>query len=164
MATTTAMTIRNTIAGLIEDISPSIHRQQKLRRHTEQLALRPWAEANPAACLRVFSVRFEGSTEPPAVNDTLVQEVRDTIEIVVAYPLDWRHGGGQTGQLLALDDVIADDARLIERTVGPPGYATLAGLVAPACVMWEQANARDSGEFVAFSVLRYRCDYFRSLS
>jgi hypothetical protein len=164
MATTTAAAIRNTVSGLIRDITPAIHSRQSFRQHRHELPHRDWAEANPAACLRTYSARFLGSTEPPAVNDTLVQEVRDVLEITIAYPTDWRHGGGPNGQLLGLDDVITDDARLIERYVGPPGYATLAGLIAPATVMWEAANEREAAGPVTFSVLRYRVDYFRSLS
>lgn len=161
MATTTAAAIRAAMINLVEDIVPAIHSGTRFRAHREEMPVRAAYEAKPAGCLRRFSVRFMGSTEPPAVNDTLVQEVRDTVEVVVAYPIDNRHGGVQ---LLGLDDVIADDARLIERTIGPPGYATLAGLVAPCTVMWEQPNERESGQSVAFSVLRYRVDYFRSLS
>ena len=161
MATTTAKTIRDTIIGLIEDRVPAIHSGQRFRAHRQEIPFRDSAEAQPASCLRRFSVDFLGSTEPPAVNDTLVQEVRDTIEIVIAYPNDGRHGALH---LHGLADVIADDARLIEKTVGPPGYSTLAGLVAPCTVMWEQPNERERSGPVTFSILRYRCDYFRSLS
>lgn len=161
MATTTASAIRTEVMRLIADITPSVHAHQRFQQHREELPIRPWAEAHPEACLRRVSVRFGGSTEPPAVNDTRVQEVSDTMEIVVAYPVSWRHGGRQQ---LGLDDVIADDARLIEAAVGPPGYAAVASLVAPATVLWEQSNEREESGPVQFSVLRYRVDYFRSLS
>jgi hypothetical protein len=164
MATTTAAAIRNAVSGLIRDITPAIHSGKAFLEHRHEMPIEDWAEANPTSSLRRYSVRFAGSTEPPAVNDTLVQEVRDTMIVIIAYENNWRHNTANGQQLLGLDDVIADDARLIEKTIGPPGYAAFAGLVAPATVMWEQANERDVRSAVTLSVLRYRVDYFRSLS
>jgi hypothetical protein len=161
MATTTAAAIRLSMINLVEAIVPATHSGQRFVQHRQQDEFRTAMGAKPSACLRRFSVRYAGSTTAPAVNDTLVQEVTDTFTIDVAYPTDGRFGANH---LTALDDAIADDARLIERYVGPPGYATLAGLVAPCTVLWEQDNEREVDGPVTFLRLTYRVDYFRSLS
>jgi hypothetical protein len=167
VATTTPKTIRNTVAGLIEDITPAIHSGQDFKRYRQQKpGFRAWALANPTQCLRRFSVAFLRDVQPPAVNDTLVQEVSDTLEIVVAYPNDGRHNTANAEEMDGLEDVILSDQRLIEADVGPPGYATFAGLVAPACVIKDQPETTEGepDDPVWFGVIRYRVDYWRSLS
>lgn len=161
MATTTKAAIRTAMLGVVDGITPAVEALTKFIPWREDDDIRPWAEKNKAACARRVSIRFLGSTEAPAVNDTLVQEVQDIAEIVICYPKGNRFG--RSGAL-DLDDVIESDARLIEARIGPPGYATFAGLVAPCAVLWEQANEIEQGAGVVFSVLRYRVDYFRSLS
>lgn len=161
MATTTAAAIRLAMINLVEDIVPATHAQQPFVQHRQQDEFRTAMQAKPSSCLRRFSIRYSGGTMPPAVNDLHVQEVRDAFVIEVAYPTDGRFG---TLHLTALDDVIADDARLIEKTIGPPGYATFAGLVAPATVLWEADDERDADGPVTYLRRVYRVDYFRSLS
>lgn len=167
MATTTPAAIRNAAAGLIDSITPAIHAGKGFVRYRQQKpGLRAWAEAHPGECLRRFSVSFLRDVQPPAVNDTLVQEVSDTLEIVVAYPNDARHNTANGTDMDGLEDVILDDLKRIEARVGPPGYATFAGLVAPACVIKDQPETTEGtpDDPVWFGVLRYRVDYFRSLS
>ena len=72
--------------GIIDGLTSSIESRTKFIPWREDDDIRPWAERNKSACARRVSVRFLGATEPPAVNDTLVQEVRDTAEIVICYP------------------------------------------------------------------------------
>ena len=157
---TTPGAIRDAFIDGITGIAPALHPQQRFKVHREELPFRDWAEKNASACLRRFSVRFTGNTEPPLVNDLLVQEVQDIAEVIVAYPTDWRHGGDQ---LAGLDNVIDLDGVKIERTIGPPGYATTAGLVAPCTVLWQQANERESLGAVTLLIIRYRVDYTRAL-
>lgn len=167
MATTTPAAIRNAVAGLIDDITPAIHAGHKFLRHRRQKpGHRTWASAHPGECTRRYSVAFLHDVQPPAVNDTLVQEVSDTLEIVVSYANDARFNTPNGTDLDGLEDVILNDLRQIEAVVGPPGYATFAGLVAPACVIKDQPETTEGGEDdpVMFGVLRYRIDYFRSLS
>jgi hypothetical protein len=162
MATATRSAIREAMLDQLEQsLTPAIHAGQKFRRHREETPVRDWAEQHPGECLRRVSIRFVGSTEPPAVNDTLVHEVTDTVEIVVCYPKDWRHGGDQ---LAGLEAVIDDDARLIEKRIGSSGYSTNCASTAAATCLWIQPNERETGEAVMFGVLRYRIDFFRSLT
>jgi hypothetical protein len=73
MATTTKAAIRTAMLGVIDGLTSSIESRTKFIPWREDDDIRPWAEKNKAACTRRASVRFVGSTEPPAVNDTLVQ-------------------------------------------------------------------------------------------
>ena len=159
--TTTPRAIREAMVTLIESVTPAQHAAFLLRAHREAVPFRASCEAAAGGCLRRFSVRFAGASEPPLVNDTLVQEIVDTAVIEIAYPTDARFG---ENALTALDDVIDSDARLIEAKVGPPGYSAFASLVAPAVVSWTTPIAREVEGPVTYSVINYTVAYHRSLT
>lgn len=156
---TTPGAIRDRMVTLVKGITPALHAAQKFMPHREELAFRDYCEANPAQCLRRFSVRNGGSTTQALVTSTTLERVEDDMIVEVAYPADWRHGGTQ---LLGLDDVIASDAVKIETAIGVPSAdSTLKGL---ATVFRPGETERDPSGAVVFLTIRYRVEYARSLA
>lgn len=128
MTTTTAAAIRDEMLSMIESIAPSVERGTPFRRYREQAStFREWAEANPAACLRRFSIRYNGTFAAATVSNTLVEETSAEFEIIVAYPTTQRYAGS-----LGLDDIVASDQLQVHARVGPPGYASI---TSPATVL-----------------------------
>ncbi len=155
---TTAAAIRDAMIALVEDITPATHAADKFHAHLEQADFRDWAQSNPGAALRRFSIRSLGQFEAALVSDTRVEETGDTFEIVVAYAPNGRHG---TKFLTDLDDAIESDQVKIHAVIGPPGYASF---TAPATVMHSESFAREDGTGVTFSVVRYSVRWYRAVS
>jgi hypothetical protein len=154
---TTEAAIRAAMTAYIVGITPEMESRLRFVPYDEGGVFREWAERNKAACTRRVSVRFTGTVEPPAVHDNRTQEVRTVIEIVIAYPAGLKFG--RNGNL-DLDDVIRNDATLVDAYAGSVGYRSVS---APATVIWEQANEKEDGTGCVFSVIRYRVDYVRSI-
>lgn len=158
--TTTATAIRNSIEARIAALTPAVHAGQPFRAHRHERPIREWAEQNPSACLRRFSVRWVGPIPPALVTNTDVEQVERAIEVVVAYPTDWRHGGKQ---LVDLDEVASDDARLIADCVGTNGAAAMALVTTSATVVTDTDGENlEPGPVVTFGVVRLRAYYYRS--
>ncbi len=156
---TTQAAIRDSMIASVRGLTPTYHAAEKFRQHRDRLDLRAWAAQNPASCLRLFSVRFVADLEPPTVSDTESEMVTRSIEVVVAYPADGRHG--KDLELRDLDDVIEEDLRMIDDTIGTNGFAHLAG-TNPGATVITDGDAREDGGAVTFGVLRMRCHYYRS--
>lgn len=156
---TTAGAVRDRMISLVEDITPAIHAQQKLRAHREQNDFREASGAVPGSCLRRFSITFLGDTTQALVTDYQTERVEETVEVVIAYPTDWRHGGTQQ---LGLHDVMASDAKKIDATIGVAASdSTLKGL---ATIFRNDSKSREDAGPVQFSVIAYRIEYARSLA
>lgn len=158
--TTTPDVIRDSIASRIAAIVPAIHAAQPFIEHREEMPFRAWSAANPPGSLRRFSVRWVGAVAAPVVTNMDLEEVEDEIEIVVAYPTNWRHGGRQ---LAGLDDVVKADARRISHVVGTNGAAGMAAVTTSATAI-TLSESVDAGDAVTFGVVRLRVVYTRSPS
>lgn len=154
---TTEAAIRSAMTAYIVGITPEMESRLRFVPYAEGGVFREWAERNKSACARRVSVRFTGTTEPPTVHDNRTQEIRAVVEIVIAYPAGLKFG--RNGNL-DLDDVIRNDALLIDAHAGSVGYRSVS---APATVIWEQPNEQEEGTGCVFSVIRYRVDYYRTL-
>lgn len=156
---TTAGAIRDRMISLIEDITPAIHAGQKFRAHREESDFREASNGNPPGCLRRFSVTFGGDTTQALVTDHQTERVEETVEVVIAYGTDWRHGGIQR---LGLHDAMASDAKKIDAAIGVASSdSTLKGL---ATVFRNDSKSREDAGPVQFSVITYRIEYARSLA
>lgn len=153
---TTAGAIRDAMLALVTAITPAKHAGQKFLAHREQSDFRTHSEKNPGGCLRRFSIRNLNDRGAPAVTTGSVEEISETFEVVVAYPIDGRHGGKF---LTGLDDVISSDINQIHHALhvaNSPAGATVLRL-SDDREMDEQAG-------IAFAVIRYRVDYYWSLT
>lgn len=158
---TTAGAVRNQMISLVEDITPALHAATKIRAYREEQEFREWAMANPSACLRRFSIRFLGDTSQALVTDHTVERVEEGVEVVVAYPTNWRLASSGTQQL-GLDDAMASDAKKIDAAIGVASSdATLKSL---ATVFRNDGKSREDVGPVQFSVITYRIEYARSLA
>jgi hypothetical protein len=153
---TTAGAIRDAMIELVRDITPAKHATQKFNPYREMSDFRTWATATPAQCLRRYSIRNLNDRGAPAVTTGSVEEVSETFEVVVAYPMDGRHG---SKFLTGLDDAISSDINQIHHVLhvaNSPSGATVLRLTDDREID-EQAG-------VVFAVIRYRVDYYWSLT
>lgn len=153
---TTAGAIRDAMIALVTAITPAKHAGQKFLAHREQADFRTQSAASPGNCLRRFSIRNLNDRGAPPVTNTSIEEVSETFEVVVAYPIDGRHGGKF---LTGLDDVISSDINQIIHVLhvaNSPAGATVIRL----------SDERESSEAegVVFAVIRFRVDYYWSLT
>lgn len=126
-ATTTPTAVRDAIVAVIAGLTPTTAAGDRFIAHREETPVRDFAAANPGACFRRCSVRWVGPVTPPTVTNTDVELVERSLDVDVAYPASWRGGGDQ---LATLDDVIAEDLRVIANAVGTNGRANLTALPA----------------------------------
>jgi len=113
----TQAAIRDRVRVLIEALTPTTLSADKFRssRNEAGADFQAWAEANPAAALRRFQARFDGSEEPPEVSNTDTDLRHATMVILVAYPHTARYGADQA---MDRDDCIDQDWGLINGKVG----------------------------------------------
>jgi hypothetical protein len=158
VATTPDAVIDQMIA-LIEDITPQVHAHLGFKAYRDEMDFREWAQANPAQCLRRFCVTFAGDTSQALVTSTQLERVEEAVEIIVAYPTDFRHGATQ---LRGLRRVISRDSKQIDAKVGPSASdATLKEL---ATVFRIETTSRENAGPVHFGVVPLRIEYARSLA
>ena len=156
---TTPDAITDQMISLVEDITPALHAVQKFRAHREEMDFRDWALASPASCLRRFSITFGGDTPQALVTSGQLERTEETVEVVVAYPTDFRHGGTQ---LAGLRKTISRDAKQIEAAIGV--CATDTTLKSLASIFRNDGTSRESAGPVHFGVITFRVEYARSLA
>lgn len=158
--TTTSAAIRDRMLTVVEAVVPASHSGQRFARHREEMDFRAWADANPAACLRRFSVRDLGDARPALVSNTDVELVRAIFEVVIAYPLNFRFGTGTAA--LGLEDVVDQDRHRIEHAVGMRGYANFTAATGAEAAWVEGETARETSK-VRFLVIAQTMEFYRSM-
>lgn len=152
---TTPGAIRDAMLALVVAITPATHAGQKFVAYREQLpGHRTWSNANPASCLRRVSVDNDGSQAPPTVVSSDTIETSETFTVTVSYPIDSRHG---VKPITSVKDLIESDRNQIQHALhvaNSPAGATVIALGDE--IEWTE------GDPVAFGVIRYRVDYYRT--
>lgn len=162
MASTTSSAIRSLMRTTIAALTPSALSGDGFRAYEERFAFRDWCDKNPAAALRLFSVRDVGELEPPLVTDTARHWAWREFVLEVAYPLDARYGELEE---LSLDDVIEQDLRQLRAAVGTDGFQTIEGAGArDAAVSNLPGEIRDRGVACFFAGLRFRVGFWEATS
>ena len=118
----TVAAIRDTMGTAVKAIDPLLLTGNRFREHPLRDDFRTWAEQNPQAAFRVFSIRRSAPIGPAQVTNTDVEWVDPELECVIAYPRDFR-GGPQ--MVLDRDDLIESDGRQIRDTIGTNGYSAI---------------------------------------
>lgn len=155
MATTTPAAIRDVITARIEGLTPPTFGANLYRPHRhDRMDLRAWAAANPAACLRVFAVETRGDTAEVEVTMVTQEQVRETFEIVIAYPESNRFG-----TLQGLHDVIASDLRHLDYYAGTTGFSVTP--TSNATIISKQYSREQDGA-VFFGVIPLEVVYWRA--
>lgn len=122
MATATPETIRNRIAALLEALTPTSLSGDKFRQSRDEAGADfvAWAEKNPGGCFRRFQVRASRLALMPQVSNVDLAQLEEEFAIRVAYPQTHRFGGAAGRDR---DDVIAEDLRKLNYTIGIYGRA-----------------------------------------
>lgn len=155
MATTTPAAIRDVIIARIEGLTPPTFGANLYIPHREdRLDLRAWAAANPSACLRRFAVETRGDTAEVEVTMVTQEQVRETFEIVIAYPDSNRFGSRQ-----GLHDAIASDLRHIDYYAGTTGFSVTP--TSNATIISKQYSRERDGA-VFFGVIPLEVVYWRA--
>ena len=156
---TTPGAIVDRMAYLVERVTPAIHSALPFRWFREELDFREAMTAKPSGCLRMFSIVHGGDTSQALVTSNELERVEESIEIVIAYPADFRHGGRQ---LQGLRAAMSKDAVTVEKTIGVAASdATLKNL---ASIFRVDSTSRESAGPVLFTVIPLRVEYARSLA
>lgn len=160
MASTQAA-IRDRARALIEALTPSSLTGDRFRSHRNEAGadFQTWAEANPAAALRRFQARFDGSEDRPEVSNTDVDLRHATMVILIAYPHTARYGADQA---MDRDDVIDLDWGLINGKVGIYARAQYSGTHDATPLGAEKSIIR--GASCDFLEVRARYSHFRTVT
>jgi hypothetical protein len=146
------------MSAALKALTPQGLSHVTFREHKLRGDFRDWCNQNPNGAFRLFSIRGTGRTEPPAVTNTDVEWVSTEIECVIAYPLDYRAGPQLT---LDRDDLIEDDLRQIDNTIGTNGYLAIENAGAGVVVTIE--TRREEGIACAFGVLTMSAGFWRAM-
>lgn len=121
MSTTTFEAIRDAQARAIELLTPTNISGDKFRRHRDAKEFMPWVAATPTSCFRRFQIlsNFDDVQEPTA--DGGVEGCRHTMELRVAYPLQYGKFGRENAP--DMEDLMRLDLALIDKTIGLNGAA-----------------------------------------
>jgi len=152
MASTQAA-IRDRVRALIESLTPTTLSADKFRssRNEAGADFQSWAESNPAAALRRFQARFDGSEDPPEVSNTDADLRHATMVILIAYPHTARYGADQA---MDRDDVVQQDFKKIEQAIGIYGRANFSGAFDCTPLGNEGAPMKDTDRGTSVDFLR----------
>jgi hypothetical protein len=164
MATTVAA-IRSTMVTTVQALTPTSLANRPFRAHREDVEFRDWAEANPAAAFRVFSIRDTFEHEGPFVSTTVLEELRTVLACEIAYPRvgDYVNDSGARRPLVDRDDILREDIKRVRNAIGLNGYQTLDPAGGNATVFRETISM-DVGEAVVFAVIRLHTMYREAMS
>lgn len=156
MANTTAAAIRSQMVTAIEAVVPVAMSGDRFLHAQHEVDFDRWAEENPSASFRRFSVRFEAADQP-LVSNTDRELRRVTFAVLVAYPHDYRYG---SDNLRSMDDVMEQDQHSIEGAVGLRGFLNFAdsAVVEPSSTSILRG---DSNDFLYMSIT---AEFWRSFA
>jgi hypothetical protein len=158
--TTTVAEIRATMADTIRALTPTgiiTPRFTAWQEDTLRTPFRLWAEKNPLAAFRRFSLRVLPGVEPAGVHDYSRRRETARLECVVAYPMDHRYGALGA---VSLDTILAADMALIVDAIGTKGYATISP--AADAVVTDEGHTVEDIEACRFGVAVFTAEYYRS--
>ncbi len=164
MATTTPGTIRDVLIALVAAATPDAHTQDRFRAYDEDASkaddFASWAEQNPTACLRRFSIMFDHAVTIPDVCDGVTGErVRQTFRFEIAWPNTNRNGTRK-----GMADIIAGDMRKVRGTIGYAGFPLTYAAHGSLCtVLSESADLVTRGRAVTIGSLELTVEYWRVL-
>lgn len=160
-STTTIETIRDALETQIAAIEPSTASGVPLRLSRGDEDFRAWAQGNPAACLRRYTIEQEGETEEGEIRTGSVEEFRVALTIVAAYPhMFGAYASAGLENYQDVLDMIEEDAESIQSVAGMTGNANYPAGSHPLSDDYEI----EAGEGVTFLVMTLAIRYYRSTS
>jgi hypothetical protein len=158
MSTTTAALIRDRMLSLVDALTPMTD-ATRFRHFREEGDFRAWAQSQPTACLRRFSILDVGQYRPALVSNTDVELRRALFETVIAYPMSGRFGRNQLG----VEDVIEQDMHQVEHTIGMRGYGNFTAASGAEAAWVEGETAREVAGRVRLLVIVQTFEFYRSM-
>ncbi len=154
----TAANIRDRCHALVEALTPTADIRTRFRRFRNEGSgdFDEWAETNPAACLRRFQFRDDGTEDPPEVSNTDTDLRHITIVGRFSYPHTGRHGPDQA---LDRDDVIDLDWGLINGQLGIYGRGNF--FLSHDCTPLGAERSVERGAAVDILVVTVRLSFYR---
>ena len=164
MATTTPGAIRDVLIALVAAATPDAYAERFIAHREDATTgddFRAWAEANPAGCLRRFSIMFDHDVTIPDVCDGVTGErVRQTFRFEIAWPLRSNRYSNAKG----LADTIAMDLRKARGTIGYAGFPLTYAQHGSLCtVLSESSDVVERGKSVAIGSFELTVEYWRVL-
>lgn len=159
MPTTTYAAIRDEQARLIETITPTSASQVKFQREEGRMDFRQWAQANPNACFRRFSIMGSNRFEGPLVSNTDIETQRTDTIITIAYPKQYAKYGAEN--IRDLQDMVEEDIVSIDDTIGHRGQNNFLGGQS-FCNRTDDAPVDDGGA-VWFVTLTFETEFHRAV-
>lgn len=156
MAATTAAAIRNTIVNAIAGITPVSSVGDKFRLHRAEQGIDEFGDENPDAVFRLFSVHDTGRYVQPEVSGLDVESRRVQFRILVGYPLTFRIGKNSSR---SMDDIIDQDADLIDAAIGLRGFGNFADSV---MIAGEWSRAIVDGENTRYLQIELTHEFWRN--
>lgn len=160
MPTTTAEAIRDRHITVISALVPSATPRFVAWRPEGDADFETAMVKNPAAALRKFQVRTQGTDRPVEVSNTDVESHYVDIIVTVAYPQTARAGKQWA---LDRDDMMDADRHLIEGAIGLRGGDNFAGSN-PSATWIDGEVSRESVGAVDFLVIRQTFLYYRAMA
>ena len=153
--TTTLTTIRNAQSALIAALEPSLLSSRKFRARSES-DLAEWAEKNPSAALRVFTIDDESSYEPPLSSNNDSEQVIANLVVRVSYPRDQRYGLSNEN---SMRDMMREDMHQIDTAIGHRGAV---GYVSGQNSSLAESKDIEEGDTVDFLIMTYEVIFRRA--
>ncbi len=159
MAVTTYAAVRGLQIAAITAIAPTSHSAETFKVALDEGNFRAWAESQPQACFRRFTVRYLSEDEPEVSNLDAEYRTVDA-EIVVAYPgkLPARWG---SENLRDMSDIMREDAISLNNAAGHRGYSNIT--VAATIISSRPVYEGEDGDAVRFLVLPYTAKFWESV-
>jgi len=146
-STTTYETIRGEQSAAIAAIVPTLKADVPFVVSKEQTEFRSWAEKNPQASLRRFTVVDLFDEHPTEITNYDVEDRRVRAEIVVAYPKTYAYG---TDANRDRRDVIRSDRIALVNAAGIRGGANITH-----ASIYDQDVTVEDGDKVVFLVIEH---------
>ncbi len=161
VATTTLQAFISEMISAIEGITPTTPlgaRHSAFKLAKDEHDFRDWAEMNPGACTRVFTIYDLFEDDQVEVSDAVNDLQTKRVEVLVAYQRDYKYGAGRARDRKA---VIREDWRKIDGAAGP--HASTAYTV--GCTIRQEGQPfviEDDRDGVDILVIPFRCRFYEA--
>jgi len=158
--TTTVEAIRDQMIATIEGLSPLVFGGQKFLANRAVMRFEDWADTHPNACFRRFAVTDLGGYEPPEISDHIIEALRASIRVLVAYPAKATAKWGADAER-DMRDVMRLDMHQIDTAIGHRGGANYVAGQHSAIATDKSFLDLDGAVFLDMT---YDCYFYRSMT
>ena len=152
--TTTLDAIRDEQIAVLQALTPKALASVKFRTALDELDFRTWAQAESLAAFRRFTIEDNYTYDAPEIHGGDVVFRRPLVDVIVAYPRDYRYGGTNRR---GMRDVMDQDREQIDYAIGVWGTGNMTDSSASLVdIAYEQL------ESVVLMIMTLQVNYYRS--